>query len=170
VTSLWDFAVDLYGAPSVGEACLALQDRHGCDVNVILFAAWMGAVRGDKLSQPDMAEAIACVQSWRDEIVRPLRLIRRRLKSGPPPAPSEVSEQLRTRIKASELESERVELMQLEAFARERVSRADEPSEASRENLMTAIRLFKGGELDAEARELIEVIQSAVAAKAAART
>jgi hypothetical protein len=110
------------------------------------------------------------VQSWRDEIVRPLRAIRRRLKAGPPPAPNEVTDELRARIKASELESERVELMQLEAFARERVSRADEPSEASRENLMTAIRLFKGGELDAEARELIEVIQSAVAAKAAART
>jgi uncharacterized protein (TIGR02444 family) len=169
VTSLWDFAVELYGAPSVGEACLALQDRHGCDVNVILFAAWMGAVRGDKLSQPDMAEAIACVQSWRDEIVRPLRLIRRRLKSGPPPAPYQTTEELRTRIKAVELESERIELAQLEAFPSKRLARADEPSKASRENLMTAVRLFKGGELDAEARQLIEVIQSAVAAKIAAR-
>ena len=169
MTSLWEFAVELYGAPSVGEACLALQDRHGCDVNVILFAAWMGAVRGDKLSQSDMAEAIASVQSWRDEIVRPLRAIRRGLKSGPPPAPNEVTEQLRTRIKAVELESERIELKQLEAFASKRGSRADEPSEASRENLLTVIRLFKGGELDAEARQLIEVIQSAVAAKIAAR-
>jgi uncharacterized protein (TIGR02444 family) len=168
MTSLWDFAVDLYGAPGVGEACLALQDRHGCDVNTILFAAWMGAVRGEKLSQPDMAEAIASVQSWRDEIVRPLRAIRRRLKSGPP-TPNEVTEQLRTRIKAVELESERIELKQLEAFASKRASRADEPSEASRENLMSAVHLFKGGELDAEAIELIEVIQSAVAAKIAAR-
>jgi uncharacterized protein (TIGR02444 family) len=168
MTSLWDFAVELYGAPGVAEACLALQDRHGCDVNVVLFAAWMGAVRGDKLSQADMAEAIASVQSWRDEIVRPLRAIRRRLKLGPP-TPNEATVQLRTRIKAAELESERIELKQLEAFASKRASHADEPSEASRENLMTAIRLFKGGELDAEARQLIEVIQSAVAAKIAAR-
>lgn len=169
MTSLWDFAVDLYGAPSVGEACLALQDRHGCDLNVVLFAAWMGAMRRDKLSQPDMAEAIASVQSWRDEIVRPLRAIRRRLKAGPPPAPNEVTDELRARIKAVELESERIELKQLEGFASKRVVRSDDPSEASRENLITAVRLFKGGELDAEARELIEIIQSAVATKMAGR-
>jgi uncharacterized protein (TIGR02444 family) len=169
VTSLWEFAVELYGAPSVGEACLALQDRHGCDVNVILFAAWMGAMRRETFSQSEMAETIASVQSWRDEIVRPLRLIRRRLKSGPPPAPNEGTEQLRTHIKAAELESERTELKQLEAFASKRAPRSDEPSKASRENVMTAVSLFKGGELDAEARELIEVIQSAVATKAAAR-
>jgi uncharacterized protein (TIGR02444 family) len=162
---LWDFAVDLYGAPGVSEACLALQDRHGCDVNVLLFATWMGTVRRDKLSRGDMAEAIASVQGWRDEVVRPLRAIRRRLKSGPPRAPGELTGELRTRIKAVELESERIELWQLEGCADKRASRSDDASEASLENLMTAVRFFKGGELDAEAEQLIGAIQSAVAAR-----
>ena len=40
--ALWDFAVRLYAEPGVGEACLALQDRFGVDVPLLLWAAWLG--------------------------------------------------------------------------------------------------------------------------------
>ncbi|MFL1876565.1 DUF2390 domain-containing protein, partial [Hansschlegelia beijingensis] len=43
---LRDFAVATYGGDGVQAACLTLQDAHGLDVNVVLFAAWAGAVAG----------------------------------------------------------------------------------------------------------------------------
>lgn len=164
---LWDFAVDLYGAPGVAEACLTLQDRHGCDVNLILFAAFMGAERLERLSPADMAEANATVQSWRTEIVQPLRALRRRLKTGPPPAPREFTDELRSRIKAAELEAERIELLQLEVFAGNRNPSSGDALDLSLENLKVAARLFNGGELDADAALLVERIQSALAVKSA---
>jgi uncharacterized protein (TIGR02444 family) len=165
--SLWNFAVDLYAAPGVADACLALQDRHGCDVNVVLFAAWMGAVRRDRVRGAEMAEIAAQVAAWRDEIVRPLRAIRRRLKSGPSPAPSDATDELRTRLKAAELDSERIELLQLEALARKRQPTGDDPAKASLDNLTHAVRLFAAGHVDAEATQLIQVIHSAVVEKLA---
>jgi hypothetical protein len=45
------------------------------------------------------------VRDWRDQVVRPLRSIRKTLKTGPSPAPSEASERLQTDIKADELDA-----------------------------------------------------------------
>jgi uncharacterized protein (TIGR02444 family) len=158
--SLWAFAVDLYAAPGVAEACLALQDRHGCDVNVLLFAAWMGAVHRGAITPAEMAEAVANVQGWHAEIVRPLRSVRRRLKSGPPPAPEESSESLRARIKGIEIEAERIELAALERLAATGQTRGPGDGGASLENLTLAVRHFAGIEPDAEALKLIRAIEN----------
>ena len=40
---LWDFSLRVYRAPGVSDWCLALQDGHGADVNILLWAAWLGA-------------------------------------------------------------------------------------------------------------------------------
>lgn len=160
--SLWGFAVDLYAAPGVADACLALQDRHGCDVNVLLFAAWMGAVHRRAITPAEMAEAVASVQSWHAEIVRPLRSVRRRLKSGPPPAPNESSESLGARIKDIELEAERIELAALERGAAIGQTRGSGEDGATLENLRAAVRHFAGMNPDAEALKLISVIEKAL--------
>ncbi|WP_192499030.1 TIGR02444 family protein [Skermanella pratensis] len=110
---LWRFALALYGRPGVSEHCLMLQDRHGCDVTVLLFAAWAGAARGIALSAQDLAAARAAVEAWHGEVVRPLRAVRRRLKQGPPPAPTGRTGELRARIQAIEIEAERIELEEL---------------------------------------------------------
>ena len=55
--SLRDFAVATYGGDGVQAACLTLQDAHGLDVNVVLFAAWAGAVAGRALGPQDVAAA-----------------------------------------------------------------------------------------------------------------
>jgi len=157
--SLWAFAVDLYGASGVAKACLALQDRYGCDVNVLLFAAWMGAVHRRAITPAEMAEVVASVQSWHAEIVRPLRSVRRRLKSGPPPAPSGSSETLRARIANIELEAERIELAALERLAATGQTRGSGDEEASLRNLRAAVRHFAGSEPDAEALKLIWVVE-----------
>jgi uncharacterized protein (TIGR02444 family) len=156
---LWTFAVNLYGAPGVAEACLALQDRYGCDVNVLLFAAWMGAAHHHTLSSVELAEAAATVQHWHAEIVRPLRSVRRRLKSGPPPARHATTEALRARVKSVELEAERIELAMLEALAARAYTRGSTSGGESLANLEVAVRYFSGGEVSAEALGLIRVIE-----------
>jgi len=157
--SLWAFAVDLYTAPGVAEACLDLQDRYGCDVNVLLFAAWMRAAHHHTLTSIEMTEIAASVQDWHTEIVCPLRSVRRRLKAGPAPAPSATSEALRARVKSVELEAERIELAMLEALAARAYTRGSNSGGESLENLEVAVRHFSGGNLSAEALELIRAVE-----------
>ncbi|MBP2298678.1 TIGR02444 family protein [Azospirillum picis] len=97
----WDFSLAVYGRPGVPAACLALQDRRGVDVNVLLFAAWTGLACAERLSAEELGRADAAVAGWRDEVVRPLRAIRRRSKGE--------DEELYRRMKAAELEAERVQ-------------------------------------------------------------
>ena len=39
----WNFSLEIYAAEGVSEACLDLQERRGCDVNILLFCCWLGA-------------------------------------------------------------------------------------------------------------------------------
>lgn len=97
----WDFSLAVYGRPGVPACCLALQDRRGVDVNVLLFAAWAGLECGIRLSAADLARIDGTVSGWRDEMVRPLRALRRRAKAE--------DDALYRRMKAAELEAERVQ-------------------------------------------------------------
>ena len=46
----WSFSTEFYGRTGVAPACLVLQDRFGCDVNLLLFALW-AARRGAACSR-----------------------------------------------------------------------------------------------------------------------
>src|SRR4029077_986465 len=39
---LWRFSLAFYALPGVARALIALQDRDGLDVNLMLFAMWLG--------------------------------------------------------------------------------------------------------------------------------
>ncbi|MBY6266189.1 TIGR02444 family protein [Azospirillum sp. 412522] len=97
----WDFSLAVYGRPGVPACCLALQDRRGVDVNVLLFAAWAGLECGVRLSADDLARIDGAVAGWREEVVRPLRVLRRRAKAE--------DDAFYRRMKAAELEAERVQ-------------------------------------------------------------
>lgn len=141
--ALWTFAVDVYGRAGVSEACLELQDDHGADVPVLLFALWLAA-RGVALDASDMTRVEATVGPWRAEVVHPLRVLRRQLKDGPPPAPGPRTEDLRNAIKAAELSSEKIELAQLARLADEGgIGRAG--GARLEENLAVAAAFFAGG-------------------------
>jgi uncharacterized protein (TIGR02444 family) len=105
----WRFAVRLYGLPGVADACLLLQDRLGVDVNILLLAAYAAAERGIALEAGDVRDMDSAVASWRSAIVAELRKLRRRLKSGPEPAPCGVTERLRSEIQSAELHAEQIE-------------------------------------------------------------
>lgn len=79
--AFWRFSLALYQAPSAAEQCLALQDEGGVDVNLALYALWIGHRRGP-IGAAAMARAATLSLEWRRRAVGPLRSIRRDLKSG----------------------------------------------------------------------------------------
>lgn len=106
----WRFVLTVYQAPGASAACLALQDRHGADVCLLLHALWLGAACAYRLDGAGLARLRAAVEPWQAEIVVPLRTVRRRLKTGPPPAPDARTGELRARLQALEIDAERVGL------------------------------------------------------------
>ena len=106
----------LYARDGVPEACLHLQNRHDLDVPVVLFAAFVGAVRRQTLTASGVEAARARVDAWHREVVRPLRAVRQRLKSGPAPAPNDVTARLRSEVQRIEIEAELIELDQLDTL------------------------------------------------------
>lgn len=105
--AFWSFSLALYAKPGVAPACLALQERHGLDVNLLLFACWAGS-RGQTLTPADWARPIEASRDWHGRVVVPLRGLRRWLK-GRENMGSGAAGKLRLRIKKQELESERIE-------------------------------------------------------------
>lgn len=110
--SFWDFSLAVYGGGGVEAECLALQDQFGVDVNLILLCAFAGAAHGATLTADDIASARKTVERWQQDIVRPLRAARRAMK----PVARQDAQELRTRLKEIELESERVEQTMLQEW------------------------------------------------------
>lgn len=103
----WDFSLALYGRPGVAPALLGLQDRHGIDVNLLLYCCWMGT-GGQLLSPADLAAARDVALAWQHEIVHPIRAVCRRLKAGFPALNAEAAEALRRRVGDIEIEAEHI--------------------------------------------------------------
>jgi uncharacterized protein (TIGR02444 family) len=112
----WTFALDVYRRPGIDAACLDLQDRRGADVVLLVVALWAGAVCAHAFTRDEADRLEAAARPWREEVVRPLRAVRRRLKAGPAPAPSAAAEALRGRVKDAELAAERLQLEHLAAL------------------------------------------------------
>ena len=104
----WTFSLKFYGGPGVPPACLTLQDGAGADVNVVLFCLFL-ASRGRRLGGGDIAAFEAEVADWRQSAVVPLRHVRRFLKEPPEAFGDPAVAALRDRIKAVELEAERLQ-------------------------------------------------------------
>lgn len=120
----WNFSLAVYGASAVQDECLHLQDQFGLDVNLILLCAFLGAVHGVALTPQDIAAARQEVGPWHEDIVKTLRVARRRLKTIElkDAEAAKAAMQLRTQVKAAELESERIEQTILEQWAAARLA------------------------------------------------
>ncbi len=113
----WRFSLRFYRKPGVADACIALQDGCGVDVNVMLFLLWLATERRCVATTEVARDVCARAAPWRDDVVAPLRTIRRRLKDGSALVERGAAEAFRTRIKAVELESERLQQEALFALA-----------------------------------------------------
>jgi uncharacterized protein (TIGR02444 family) len=120
----WNFSLAVYGANAVEDECLTLQDLFGLDVNLVLLCTYLGAVHGAALTAGDVALARAEAGPWHEQIVRPLRAARRSLKTNALWTDDEAkaASQLRTQVKAVELESERIEQLTLGRWAEARLA------------------------------------------------
>ncbi|MBJ8345514.1 TIGR02444 family protein [Antrihabitans sp. YC2-6] len=107
------FALGVYGAEGVSSACLLLQESVGLDVNLLLFAAHFGAEKGRILTPSHIDVLRGRIDPWHAEVVRPLRVVRKRLKSGPAPAPDARTAELRSALQRLEIQAELIELAEL---------------------------------------------------------
>lgn len=100
--AFWRFSLALYGRPGVAEALIALQDRTGSDVNLVLYGLWLGARNGRAMSAEELAAAKAAVAPIAGAVVTPLRRLRRQLRGE---AAADL-QHLRRRIAALEVAAE----------------------------------------------------------------
>jgi uncharacterized protein (TIGR02444 family) len=120
----WNFSLAVYRASAVQDECLDLQDQFGLDVNLVLLCAFLGAVHGVALTSEDIASARRKAGPWHEDIVKTLRVARRRLKTIElkDAKAAKAAAQLRSQVKAAELESERIEQAMLEQWAAARLA------------------------------------------------
>lgn len=104
----WQFSLTVYARPGVAAACLGLQSALGIDINVLLFVAWIGAAKDIILDDRSLATIEARVRGWNDSVVRPLRTVRKNMKSLPEIANEPVND-MRKDIAALELRAEQIE-------------------------------------------------------------
>jgi uncharacterized protein (TIGR02444 family) len=103
-SAFWRFSLALYKQPDVAEALIGLQDRDGFDVNLILFALWLGVSGRGALSSDALAKAEHATGALRHDVVEPLRRLRRKLRQNP----DDDVQQLREGVKALELRGEKL--------------------------------------------------------------
>ena len=88
--------------------CLDLQDRHGIDVNLLLFCAYVGAIWQRRRARCANVRAAANrVDDWHKHVVRVCVAARRALKpfATDPSTIVASAAALRTGVKAAELEA-----------------------------------------------------------------
>ena len=137
----WRFSLRVYAEPGVAEECLAAQDSLGVDVNVLLFAAWLGAERGIALDRTRLAQVEEAVAAWSDDVIKPLRAVRRRLKQMSEIEDPEV-QALRKRVAQIELSAEQIEQALLYRLSGEFVRAAG--SAATMQSNITAVIAARG--------------------------
>ncbi len=115
-SAFWQFSLAFYARPQVADACLELQDCAGIDVNVMLYLLFL-ATQNRELSSDDVARIDATIAGWREQVVLPLRNVRRALKPGIPPCDRTDTDELRSAVKRIELDAERIEQETIERLA-----------------------------------------------------
>ena len=103
----WSFSLAVYSDTAVQAECLDLQDRHGIDVNLLLFCAYVGAVGAPSCQMPNCARRQASSTIGTNTSCRVSVAARRALKpfATDPSAIVSSAAALRTGVKAAELEA-----------------------------------------------------------------
>lgn len=118
VEGFWDFSVRTYRSEGVPDACLALQNEYGADVNMLLYCAWVGAVLGAFDGELYTA-ASGFSRDWAESVVIPLRSARTWMKHTgctTDPMPADGCMQLRDEIKGVEFAAEKLQQQVLESL------------------------------------------------------
>jgi len=109
----WAFSLAVYGRDGVAPALLALQDRDGLQVNLLLYSVWAASQPAGRLDEATLAAAQARVANWQQQMVQPLRELRRQAGRGLPCSPPPYSRHMKQALLAAELEAEHIEQLLL---------------------------------------------------------
>ncbi|HWV51063.1 TIGR02444 family protein [Pseudorhodoplanes sp.] len=134
----WRFSLQVYGTAGVADECISVQDKLGIDVNVLLFAAWLGAARGVVIRDADIQRISAAVATWSADVVQPLRVVRRGLKQNMEIADVAV-QALRKQVAGAELFAEQVEQAMLFRMADDLGEKGAGSDHAARANLSVVL-------------------------------
>jgi uncharacterized protein (TIGR02444 family) len=141
-TPFWRFSLHFYRHASVSDACIALQDEQGVDVNLLLFLFWL-ADDGRLLAADEVKKLDDAVRDWRNLTIVPIRDTRRKLKGARTIVDPADQEVFRNKVKAVELDAERLQQAALFAFTRSGpLGRKAEPEGAARGNLAAYERVI----------------------------
>ena len=142
ITPFWRFSLNFYRQAGVSDACIALQDGCGVDVNLLLFLLWL-ASESRQLSAGDVEKLDAKVRGWRNLTIVPIRNARRKLKGAATLIAPAKQEAFRTTLKAVELEAERLQQEALyESVQSDTPGTAAAPSAAARANVAAYQRVL----------------------------
>ncbi|MCA0942728.1 TIGR02444 family protein [Salipiger pacificus] len=103
-TSVFAEMVKFYGSSGISGECLNLQHEFDADVPIFLICV-LADRAGHGLSDPAFSDWIGSATEWRETVIRPLRSVRVTLK---PKVADPAANALRERIKAVELEAEKL--------------------------------------------------------------
>lgn len=103
----WRFSLRFYALPGVAPACLVLQDEAKADVNLMLYLFFL-ATQKRALDRNEIASLDQAISPWREQVIKPLRALRRHLKGGISRIDGKIGEAFRDKLKVLELDAERV--------------------------------------------------------------
>ena len=121
--SFWDYSCRVYSRPVVSSTCLALQNEHDLDVNLLLFAVWHARTRG-LLDAATLEAAMGYSVAYSAAVVRSLRKARTWLRKKAQGMDDitmlerEGMLDLRDQVKALELHAEHFQQDRLEALSK----------------------------------------------------
>ena len=111
----WQFSCQIYDQAK--EELLHLQNRHGLNINILLFCIWFTITYHTNLSKTDIKHILTMIHIWHERIILPLR----RLRDSLPRTESESWQQvLRNEILNTELSAEYIEQSLILSCVREK--------------------------------------------------
>jgi uncharacterized protein (TIGR02444 family) len=135
--AFWAFSLEVYAKPQVAELCIALQDEYGFDVNLLLLGLWVAETQRKALDAERIRELREAVAPLNDNLVQPLRRVRRWAKPSDPVIET-ARYKLYGALKQVELNAERLVQAALVEALRPGLARVDEmptPQAAARASL-----------------------------------
>jgi uncharacterized protein (TIGR02444 family) len=161
-TPFWRFSLNFYRQAGVSDACIALQDGCGVDVNLLLFLFWL-ASDDRQLSADDVQLLDDNVRDWRTLTIIPIRDARRKLKGAATLVAPAKQEAFRTKIKAIELDAERLQQEALYEFTQSGPLGVEAPRSAAARTNVAAYERVLGSSFPKQAADVLIAAFDAIA-------